>query len=564
MPADPHNTPPSPNRLLPRGQRRWLAAAIGMATLAALSGIGLVAASGWLITASGLAGAATGVVTLEIFAPGALIRLFAVSRTATRYLERIIGHDALLRLSVTIRRDLFLRHARLDFERLLRLREGAALSQLISDTEQLEHVHARLTIPVLGAGIAAIVAILMLTWLTSATAGLLLAATLLMILLITIPGRSRIFSEFRLHLDNAAYRRELLGTVAAHRDLYFADPDSRAARRLMDRSRRIQHRESRLATLAARQDAVIHLLLLFVIIALLLIAGLASTGRLSEQPAWLALSLFTILGMGALLSGLGTAIRQWSPARVAKRQLFNEDRGPSAPGDQAASPHTVLRPNWRLTAVRLERGITDSPILDDVDLSIAPGEQITIVGPSGSGKSRLAALLTGLIPPDAGRITLDGQPIGDLGEASRFATVTLLEQQSHLLDDTLRHNLAAPSSDVTDDRLMEAIQATGLHRSVPGLDTLLSTSGRALSGGEARRACLIRAVLAPTPALILDEPFRGLDVNTRARVLAWLREALAGRTVILLDHRPCPGFAEDTIYRIENGELSHKPATDRP
>jgi ATP-binding cassette subfamily C protein CydC len=539
---------------LPAGQVRWLAVAVTLAVLAALSAVGLVAASGWLITASGIAGMATGVAMLEIFAPGALIRLFAVSRTVSRYFERVLGHDALLRMVVALRSRLFMGQSRLGFEQLWRLREGAALTRLVNDTQQLEQFHAQLAIPLVAALATGLVMIPLLAGLTGPLAATLLAAAFLATLLILLPRRSPEHLESRHRLDNAGYRRQVLDVIAAHQELYFAYPDNRVARSLIRRSRRIRDREAALARNGARRDAMTQLTFHLAIPLMLLIAGLLSGSRLGDEPAWLALSVFAVLGVAGTLAGLGTATRQWTPARVAARELFGRKAPATRP--EASVPDRILpAPCWQLQAVHLSRGVTDSPVLDRVNLNIEAREQLTVTGASGAGKSRLAALLAGLIVPDSGRVTLDGTLVANLPEARRFATVSLLEQHSCILDATLRHNLAAPDAGISDQVLWEAVQATELSRTIPSLDTVISENGRRLSGGEARRVCLIRAVMAGTPAVILDEPFRGLDAHTRGRVAAWLARILKGRTVILLDHSPHPLLASDRCLRISRGRI---------
>lgn len=548
-------------RDLPRGRRRWIAAGTGLAILAALSAVGLVAASGWLITASGIAGAAAGAVALEIFAPGALIRLFAVTRTVTRYLERLLVHEAVFRIIAGLRRTLFERQAGQSFAKLARLRDGATLARLMGDVGRLEQFHAGLLIPILAAAAASLLLILAVTLLTGPGAGLtLLTAVLASGTVLTLFFRRQSRTEGRQAMKQAVHRNRLADMLAAHRVLYFADPADRMAARLERESNDMESRERRLAARAARRDSANQLFFSLAVIALLALAAAMPTPWAPQSPAWLAMAVLGTVALGGLHAGLAPALRRWGGIVVALRRLYADDATPRVhPRDRPEQPPS---PCWRMDSVRLNRGLTDDPVLDGVSLCIRAGEQLTLTGNSGAGKTRLAGLLCGLERPDAGTVELDGWPVGDWPEHLRFATAGLLLQRNTLLQATLRDNLILGGRQADDTRLIHALQATGLADSGVVLDDWIGEESRPLSGGEARRVNLLRTVLAGTPAVILDEPFRGLDRESRERVLDWLKNELTGRTVVVLDHHVYPGFADDRHLHLEGGRLSQPPSPE--
>ncbi|MCP1726506.1 ATP-binding cassette subfamily C protein CydC [Natronospira proteinivora] len=552
-------------RTLPRGRQGWLWAAFALALIAGLSSVGLVATAGWLITASGLAGAAAALgaaITLEIFAPGALIRLFAVSRTVGRYLERLLVHEAVFRILARLRQGIFLRHARLPFQQLSQLRDGPLLARLMGDVQRLEHFHASLLIPLLTVLATGLILAVFVALLDRPTAGLLILATLLLAMgLIRRFLRRQSDGEARQALDQANQRSQLSDVLAAHRELQFSDPDERWLQKVIRREERIQQRESRLARQAARLDAALQLLPALGLLGLLVLAL-----RDNSEPAWLAMSVLGLLALGGLFSGLGPAMRRWGGIQVACRRLSPAshempiiDRGP----DQSTADKESAPPaEWSLTSVSLRRGLTDRPILDQASLTIPPERRLAVVGPSGSGKSRFAQLLTGLIEPDGGSVHLNGRPVGDWPEAQRFARIGVLEQRSTLLEATLRHNLSMANPTLSDSTLLAAMSATGLDQAGLGLDDWVGEQTRPLSGGETRRVALIRIVLSPARTLILDEPFRGLDANTRERVLFWLEQQLKGRGLVLLDHQaPDRWVSTSFLHRtveIHNGQFHHR------
>jgi len=521
------------------GQRRWLLAGGLLALTSALSAIGLLATAGWLIMASGLAGIAAlagTAVTLEIFAPGALIRFFALSRTVSRYLERVLVHEAIFRVLAQLRQQVFSRQARLPFPQLAHLRDGPLLARVMEDVERLEHAHASLLIPLASALLAGLALVLAISLLVAPVAGLLLGLGLLLIfLLMRIHQQGHYLREARKSLKQGRYRARLHDLLAAHQILQHADPAGRLARDMRQTGDRLQSEESRLVALAARLDAAIQLLMAAVLIGLLTWGYGHWPNDLS--PAWLAMAALGILALAGIYSGLGPAVRRWAGIQVALRRLS------PAPSEQARERQATQGQSkasypaqWTLDNVSLRRGLTDQAILSGVSIKLDARSGIAILGPSGTGKSRLARLLLGLETPHAGQILWSGQQVQSWAESARLSNLALLEQRSTLLSATLRDNLSLANPRLDDASLQSALDTTGLSENGLALDDWLADEARAVSGGEARRIALIRTVLSPAHVIILDEPFRGLDDATRRQVEAWLLEQLDGRGLILLDH----------------------------
>jgi ATP-binding cassette subfamily C protein CydC len=167
-----------------------------------------------------------------------------------------------------------------------------------------------------------------------------------------------------------------------------------------------------------------------------------------------------------------------------------------------------------------------APMLSHFTLHLKVGERVNVVGVSGSGKSTLADIMAGLLPAQRGRI-----------EALPCAYLT---QATALFDDTVRANLQLAKPDATDGELWRVLELVELADRFaapePGLDTWLGNGGRRLSGGEARRIALARVLLSDAPVIILDEPFTGVDADTRSRMVPRLLRWLDGRTVVCMGH----------------------------
>ncbi|TYB39047.1 thiol reductant ABC exporter subunit CydD [Micromonospora sp. AP08] len=240
---------------------------------------------------------------------------------------------------------------------------------------------------------------------------------------------------------------------------------------------------------------------------------------------------------------------------------------PEAAGPGGARPAPEGRGEIRFEGVTVAYERTTA--LRDVTLTIRPGERVAVIGPSGAGKSTLLLLLLGFVTPTTGRVTVDGVDLAGVDLDAWRRELAWVPQRAHLFAGSLADNIRLGAPDTPDAALAGAVTDAALDEVVAalpdGLGTTLGERGHGLSSGQRQRVALARAFLRDAPLVLLDEPTARLDSASEAVVLAATRRLVAGRTALLVAHRPALLEDADRILRVEDGrvtELSRVPAAE--
>lgn len=537
-------------RLMGERRTRLLTGALLMlATL--LFAIGLLTLSGWFITATALTGmtlAAGGAATIDVFTPGSGIRFFAVGRTAARYAERLYNHDTVLRLLADIRGRTFAGLSRLSGRELARYRAGEWLNRLTADIDALDNLYLRLLAPPLVGLLAVLVVSGILALAMPALGGVLLAIMLPLWGIVTLgmavagsgPSARRVGTLERLrvraleHLQGLAELRTF-GVLGAHRARVEGEQ-----RTLLDDQRRLGRR-------AALGNALVTVTVQGAAVAILCLALLAfAAGKLSAPVA--SMLPLAVLALNEGLAMLPGAFVQLGATRTAAARL-NAEAAVPASDEGGTSLASAEAPSLTFEAVTLRYpGMGTTPALEDVNLHVAAGERVAVLGPSGSGKSSLAQLVVRAFDPDAGSVQLAGQDLRSLAPQALRSRLAYLTQHTELFHASLADNLrlGLPVEHDLDEAAVERalwqalwiVDLEGWARELPhGLDTWVGEAGRQLSGGQARRVALARVILRDAPLVLLDEPLAGLDATTATTVAERLDTWLDGRTALMFAHR---------------------------
>ena len=533
--------PPVLSRLwaLMRPYRGWMAGGAALALLAALAAIGLMAVSGWFIAVMALAGASGA--AINYFTPAAAIRAFAILRSGARYGERVVTHEATLRALAGLRGWLFRRLIPLAPARLSALRSGELFARLRADIDALEHFYLAVLVPASVALLSIATALVLTAIALPAAALALLLGTLLaaVVLPLWIERRAARDSQQTV-LDAAALRGLLLDALRGHSELLAWGGVAAHNARLESLAARLDVRRTRLDQLQAVGGALAGLFAQLTLLAVLVLGLAAVHGGALAPPELVMLALLT-LALFEAITPLAEALAQWRATTLAGQRVFDLADTPPVFIEPAPGTSLPQRCDIEFDNARLRYAPHLPWALDGVDLVLAAGARVAVVGASGAGKSSLLAALLKFYPLQQGRVLFGGEPVAGLPGDELRRRIAVIAQQTTLFDLSLLDNLLLAAPDASAGQIERAVSLAQLEAfvaSLPqGYDTVLGEGGARVSGGEARRIVIARALLQDAPVLVLDEPTEGLDARTARDLYTALDAAGRGRTLLLITHR---------------------------
>lgn len=547
---------------LMRGQAGWMALAVLLSAAASLSHVGLMAASGWFITAAAVAGAAG--TAMNLFTASAAIRAFALGRTAARYGERLVGHDATLRFVARLRPWFFARLVPLAPAALEAERSGDLLARLRGDIDRLEFAFLRILSPVL-AGVVTVIAALAVAAaydgpIALALAGLALLAGAGVPALVHGLGAG---PARRLSSGSGALEAALVDHLEGRAELAVYDGAGRHRGRVDAASEALLADEGRLAALSAAAAAGMAIAGQMALVVVLLMGAPAVLAGHLAPADWPLLALLALALFDALVP-LPAAMQALPLTLESARRIFAlVDRPPAvaeARGGRTLPAEGVLA----FRGVGLTYPGAAGPALADVDLELAPGRRVAVVGASGSGKSSLAALALRFRDPDLGAITFGGIPVAEADPEALRRRMAVLLQRDHLFAAPILDNLRLADADASPARCEAACASAGVLPFVEalpeGLDTFVGAHGAQVSGGEARRLGLARTLLKDAPVFILDEPLEGLDAHGARAVMERVLVATRGKALLLISHSTVGLEEMDEIVVLETGRIVRRGA----
>ncbi|MBY7984042.1 cysteine/glutathione ABC transporter ATP-binding protein/permease CydC [Vibrio fluvialis] len=539
-------------------KKHWFGLTLGMllAFVTLCASIGLLTLSGWFLSAAAVAGLTIARETFNYMLPGAFVRGFAMGRTAGRWGERVVSHNATFKLLTDLRIFFFENLAPMIPGRVSNLRDADLLNRLVADIDAMDHVYLRLISPVtVGVlGIAALTALL--CWFDMAL-GLTLGGVLLVLLLVWpvmfYKLGKRNGAELTQH--KAEMRVATLDWLQGYSELTIFGAESRYRDAIYAAQEKLLANQKVNASFTGLASA---LLLLANGWTLVLMLWLAADGVNGQAPdPMIALVVFATMASVELLMPIAGAFQHLGQTLTSARRL--NEIILSEPDVKFPSEETRHSGQFDITFENLTFNYSggEQPALKDVSLTIPAGNKVAIVGQTGSGKSTLIQLLCRYWDAQQGDIRIAGTRLQEWKESDLRAAISVVSQRVDILNGSLRDNLIMAKPTANDSELSAMLERVGLGKllEAPGLDAWLGDGGRQLSGGEKRRIGIARALLHNGPILLLDEPTEGLDKQTEQQIMALFQSHFENKTVIFITHRLVELETMDAVCLIEQGEI---------
>lgn len=497
--------------------RSTLILAVALASFALIGGTGLTVSSAWLIT---MASQHPPILTLGVSI--VMVRFFGIFRSVARYGERVISHEAIFRKLTGIRVRLFSAFAsRIDDGKTSIALQSKAV---IDDVERAQEFHLRVTLPGISATVSGVVTMLLAWWIEPFLFFLLIPVA--MIFAIAIPWGVRKFldpiavsiedreNQFAIEISSSSHAM-IEAEIYGYGDFYRSVLAS-SARELRELERKYFALTSvfALISIAAIGGALVTL-------------STIALERDELLPIQISMAIFLIL-VG--FEGYTTWFPNLFPAGKNRRASQTVD---ALSEEKLAATRTFLQPSDSTISVRDCEANWGEKFLEPVSFELNPGQTLVIEGPSGVGKSTFAAALLGYANY-SGSLKIGGVEVRDIEDRHRLISGTL--QNGHIFNTTLRENLKIADEGAPDEKLEQVLISLELEKI--SLDEVLGEFGRTLSGGEAKRVAIARAMLADTPIIILDEPLEHLDNQLAIRIQSAVSTLAAGKSLIVITHSP--------------------------
>jgi thiol reductant ABC exporter CydC subunit len=489
-------------------RRRRLLLAIVLSAGAVLSAVALMATAGYLIVR---ASEQPPILTLTVAIVG--IRAFALSRAVLRYAERLVSHDLALRALGDLRARCYAKLAPLVPAGLPGRRAGDLLARFVGDVDVLQDLYVRVLIPPIVAAIAiaaAAIAAGVVAPAVGVTLGLTLAVAAVAVPVATglaARGAARRQGPLR-----SALTSELVDALDGGAELAVLGRTEERLDRLDTLDGRLQRAATRDAVAAGLAGGLAPLLSGAAVLAVIITAvPRVQAGEI--DGVLLGFLALLALASAEAVAPLGDAARRFGACAAAATRLDEMTSSSTAVLDP---PEPMPIPELGdLVVEGVDMAFAGRVVLEGVDLRVAPGQAVGVVGATGSGKTTLGRLLVRFADPTRGRLAIGGADLRDVAQDDLRRHVLLAEHDARVFATTIRANLRVADPDAGDERLWAALSAVGLDEEVAtmpaGLDTDCGTDGDALSGGQRRRLLVARALLSPARVLVLDEPAAHLE-----------------------------------------------------
>ncbi|KTF12603.1 thiol reductant ABC exporter subunit CydC [Pseudoalteromonas carrageenovora] len=541
-----------------------------LATLTVLANVGLLAISGWFLASMAAAGIAG--VQMNYFTPAGTIRFLAIVRTASRYGERLVTHNATFLLLSEIRVNMFATLSKLNNVDLAMSRSADLVNRLQNDVDALDKFYLNILLPMLVALLSIPIIMVFMAAYNANVA--LICFTGILLIGVVLPALLSAKLNKNSHKEtqlSAQLRAELSDTLTGLRELSIYQAGGDQISKCDDLNEQYnQQLYSRHKALANSDGLSLLVVQLAMLGAIVTIVPLVYSGAMVNVELAM-LSLFVLASFESVLLLPNAFIELPNVLKAAERLFTLQDKVSAQSNNHSALIDTQFdKNNTALTLNNISYKYDEHNALTDVSFMLKAQQKVAIVGRSGSGKTTLVNLLTGLWPLQQGSITLgdqnNSQELHSLSNDTRASVINILAQQHHIFDGTLSENLRYAAPSATKEEMLEAIKLAQLepwfNDLQKGLKTRLGTGGRSVSQGQSRRIAIAQALLQNPAILVLDEPTEGLDNQSKQTVMNAIMQVMGNASVLTITHDPALLTQMNNVIWLEDGKVvaqgSHK------
>lgn len=532
--------------------RKSLILAISLGILTFICGSALMFTSGFLISRS----AALPENILLIYIPIVLTRAFGIGRPVFRYVERLVSHNWVLKMTSGLRVKLYetLEQDAIFFK--TRYKTGDILGLLAEDINHLQNLYLRTILPTVIAWVLYGLIILLLGYFSVFFA--LFMLLLLGIIVWVVPAWSVVVNGARQtkqkQLKNELYRDltdNVLGIsdwIFSQRGAEYVTAHERSEEKLRQVTRQVQ-------AFNRKRDLIVQLIFGIIALSLLVFTSQIFVGHHGGAANWIAAFVLTVFPLIDAFAPLPGAAQE---TNIYQDSLTNLNQLPQI--TPATTTKVMPTAPYQLAVKAVHFAYPQgSEVLKGIDLTVAPGEKIALLGKSGSGKSTLAHLIRGDLRPTQGAIQLNEVDTADLDD-DISQVIGVIQQNPYLFHTTILNNLRLGNEEASEASVWEVLRRVGLEalvKSLPQqLETIVDEAGLRFSGGERQRLALARILLQDVPIILLDEPTVGLDPITEQALLDTFFRELQDQTIIWITHHLQGIDLMDRVIFVEAGQIT--------
>lgn len=510
---------------------------LSLALLTLFTSVFLLSLSGWFLASTAVVGVA-GLYTFNYMLPAAGVRAAAITRTAARYMERLVDHNTTFKILAYLRTLAFRKILPLSANQLAQYQRADLLNRFIVDIDALDHLYLKLFSPIVTALLTIGIIFIVLSNINLPVAliiTIILTLTLLVVPVIFYQAGKELGKN--LAKQQSEYRLLLINYLQGQAELTLFNAQSRYRHKLDELETNWLRNQQQQSNLMALSSALVLLIAGFLT---LLVLWLITQYTLSPL---VALFVFVSLASAEILAPIPGAfifLGQVLTSATRTTAIFNQTPDIKFVSESESQKVDLSSATLQFENINFSYPNQPFAVLTDFSLTVNQGEHVGLIGKTGCGKSTLLNLVNRAWEPTSGNIYFNGTPLNQLDEKTLRQAIAMVPQVIAIFSDTLRQNLLIGNPQATEQQLIEVLKQVELEKLLntdQGLNLQIGQGGRALSGGEIRRIGIARALLHNSPLILMDEPTESLDQQTEQQIIQWIKQTCKNKTLIMVTHR---------------------------